>query len=267
MNQYIYSIILLILPFIATGLGSSFVLFFKKTNPKLNQIFNGFAAGVMFSASVFGLILPSLETNVDYLPSYLVTTLGFILGILLIYLIDKLIPHFHLSSNSEEGIKTNKISRANKMFLAVTIHNIPEGLSVGVALGTALASFNNNGGDLFTILAPALMISLGIAIQNIPEGAVTVLPLKENFNSRNKAFLFGVMSGIVEPIAGIIGLFLAYYITPLMPWTLSLAAGCMVYVIVEDLIPSSMEENKNHFGLFSFVIGFLLMMILEGTLG
>lgn len=269
MNKYIFTAICLIIPAIATTLGSSFVYFFKNksSNGKIEQIFNGFAAGVMLAASIFGLIIPSMEAEITYMPSIVVTILGFLLGIGLILLIDHLIPHIHASQGEEEGIKTEKISKANKMFLAVTIHNVPEGLSVGVALGVALASLNNNGGDLLTVMGSALMISLGISIQNIPEGAAIALPLKETTNSSTKAFLYGTFSGIVEPLAGIIGLFLAYYIEFLMPWALALAGGCMIYVIIEDLIPSAMKNSSNHIGLLSFVAGFILMMILEATLG
>ena len=269
MNEYLFSAICLIVPAIATALGSAFVYFFKKktTDGKIDQVFNGFAAGVMLAAAIFGLIMPSMEAEVSYMPAIIVTILGFLLGIGLILLIDHIVPHIHASQDLEEGIQTEKISRANKMFLAVTIHNIPEGLSVGVALGVALASFNSGGGDLLTVLGPALMFSIGIAIQNVPEGAAISLPLKETTNSSTKAFLYGTFSGIVEPIAGIIGLFLAYYIQFLMPWALALAGGCMIYVIIDDLVPSAMKNSSNHIGLLSFVGGFIVMMILEATLG
>ena len=268
MHSILLCAICLLIPAICTTIGSGFVYFFKREiNDIVNQLFNGFAAGVMLAAAVFGLIIPSMGAEVEYMPSIIVTIIGFLLGIGLILLIDHIVPHIHASQNEEEGIKTEKISRANKMFLAVTIHNIPEGLSVGVALGVALANLNTNGGDLLTVMGSSLMISIGIAIQNIPEGAAISLPLKETTNSSTKAFLYGTFSGIVEPIAGLIGLFLAYYIQFLMPRALALAGGCMFYVIIEDLIPTAMKNSSNHIGLLSFVAGFVIMMILEATLG
>ena len=272
MNVITYSIVILLTPFLATTVGSALVyLFRKKISNRLNQLFNGFAAGVMLAAAIFGLIIPSMESEVTYMPPILVAVIGFLLGIGLLLLIDKLVPHMHAQTKLEEGVKTAKLSRANKMFLAVTIHNIPEGLSVGVALGVALANFNADPNlELFTAISGALMISIGIAIQNVPEGAAIALPLKETTNSSHKAFLYGTFSGLVEPLSALIGVFLAYYISYLMPWALSFAGGCMIYVIIDDLIPSasSNDGDKNsHVGLLSFVIGFVIMMILEATLG
>ena len=270
MNEITYSIIILLIPFLATTLGSALVYCFKKQiSDKLNQLFNGFAAGVMLAAAIFGLIAPAMEAEVSYMPSIVVAVIGFLLGVGLLLLIDKLVPHIHAQSEIEEGVKTSKISRANKMFLAVTIHNIPEGLSVGVALGVALSSFHSDPSiGLYTAISSALMISIGIAIQNVPEGAAIALPLKETTNSSNKAFLYGTFSGIVEPLAGLLGLFLAYYISYLMPWALAFAGGCMIYVIIDDLIPNAISAKDNHHvGLLSCVFGFVIMMILEATLG
>ncbi len=176
-------------------------------------------------------------------------------------LIDHIVPHFHVEGNYEEGLKRTNISKTKKMFLAVLIHNIPEGLSVGVALGTALALVGSD--SLTAIFSSALSLSVGIAIQNIPEGAVVSIPVKVETKSRRKGFLFGALSGIVEPIFGLFGLLLSFYIEAIIPWALAFAAGSMIYVTVEDLIPNAMENNEHHYGILSFIAGFLLMMLLD----
>lgn len=269
MNEWIYIILCLILPFVGTLIGSLMSFLFKaKVHENINRLFSGFAGGVMLAAAIFGLLMPAIETEVSYMPSMIVAILGFILGVGLLLLIDNIVPHLHSGSNYEEGVKTEKISKASKMFLAVTIHNIPEGLSVGVALGVCLSQFTGDYSTIATVFASALMISIGITVQNIPEGAVTALPLRESLNSRFKGFLFGTLSGVVEPIFGAIGLLLAFYITPIMPWALSFAAGCMIYVIIDDLLPSAIQKNdKYHIGLLSFMAGFVLMLILEFVFG
>lgn len=259
----------LIIPFIGTTLGSSLIYLFKNRGigVNLNKIFNGFAAGVMFAASVFGLIMPALDYNTDYMPTIFVVIIAFILGVLLLLAIDHLIPHIHSQEHYEEGIKTQKLNRKQKMFLAVLIHNIPEGLSVGVIFGVALANINGTQ-DVWLALSSAMMLSVGIATQNLPEGAIVSLPFKDETHSTNKAFLYGVFSGAVEPIFALVGLLLAYFIQPLMPWALALAAGCMIYVTIEDLIPTAVSgEGKDHYGIIAFVFGFLLMMALDVLLG
>lgn len=226
----------------------------------MKQIFLGFASGIMLSASIFSLIMPSFDYEDEVsIPILLVIVIGFVLGCLFLWAIDKIVPHIHKDLNEEEGIKTNKISKTGKMFLAVTIHNIPEGLSVGIAFGAALASQNH------TLVMSALMLAIGIGIQNFPEGAAVSLPIKEEKGSL-KAFLYGVASGAVEPIAAIIGLFLSYYLRGIMPYALSFAAGAMIYVTVEELIPESQLDSKAHYGTFAFIVGFLLMMILDVVL-
>lgn len=264
MNELLLTALLLILPFLATTLGSACVFFFKKEkmNPVVEKIANGFAAGVMLSASIFGLLLEALEYEVSYMPSILLVIIAFLLGVLLLLVIDHLVPHFHAEGNYEEGIKTKKVSKVDKMLLAVVIHNIPEGLSVGIALGLSLASFQTSN-QLLAAFAPAISLSIGIAIQNIPEGAVVSLPLKASTASRKKSFLFGTLSGIVEPIFGLVGLFLAYYVEALMPWALAFAAGAMIYVTIEDLVPNAMENSRYHAGILSFIAGFLVMMALD----
>ena len=257
----------ILIPFIGTSIGSSFVYIFKnKTiSVNLNKIFSGFAAGVMFSASIFGLILPALDYQTTYMPNVLIIVISFVLGFLLLLFLDHVIPHFHSEQNYEEGIRTTKLNKKQKMFLAILIHNIPEGLSTGVVLGVGLANLtSNNSNDIWLTLSSGFMIALGIAIQNIPEGAIVSLPFKSETNSTNKAFLYGVFSGIVEPIFAIIGLLLAYFIEPIMPRALAFAAGCMIYVTIEDLIPSATSgEGKNHYGIIAFMIGFILMFLLD----
>ncbi len=261
MNAIIVSILSLSIIFLATTLGSSFVFFFKKSfGPKTNNAILGFAGGIMISASIFGLILPSIEESKTILPnvSWLPPIAGFLLGGILLWIMDKTIPHFHQSSGIEEG-KEASISKNFKFFLAVTIHNIPEGLSVGFACGLALKGGTS---DLFY---SALSLAIGIAIQNIPEGAAVSIPMLGEGEKKGKAFLFGTLSGAVEPIFGIVGLFLAQ-LAVITPWLLSFAAGAMFYVTLDEILPESRKGGYEHYGLWSFMIGFALMMALEITL-
>ena len=260
MPQYVYPLIGIPLVFACTTLGAMFVFFLRKKeiSPKLNKIFIGFASGVMLSASFFSLIKPALETRTNYMPSWLIVVISIVLGAGFLWLIDKIVPHFHTSENKDEGLKTNRMSKTSKMFLAVTIHNVPEGLSVGIAFGVALSQSDNHA-----LLVGALLLAIGIGIQNIPEGAVVSLPVKAETGSSGKAFLFGMLSGIVEPIAAISGLFLAMQIQGLMPWALAFAAGCMIYVVAEEMIPEMTSEGHDHYGVWSFVIGFVIMLALD----
>ena len=260
MKEVIYPIIGISLIFICTTFGALFVFFFRKKeiSPKLGKIFTGFAAGVMFSASFFSLIKPAIESEVSYMPSLVVAVISIVLGAAFLWGIDKLTPHFHISENQEEGLSTKKMSKTTKMFLAVTIHNVPEGLSVGIAFGVALSQQNN-----LALLTGALLLAIGIGIQNIPEGAVVSLPIKTETGSSGKAFLFGMLSGAVEPIAAVIGLFLAMQIQGIMPWALAFAAGCMIYVVAEEMIPEMTSEGHDHFGVWSFIFGFVIMLALD----
>ncbi len=260
MKQVLYPIIGISLIFICTTLGALFVFFIRKKeiSPKLNKIFTGFAAGVMFSASFFSLIKPALEAEVTYMPSWLVVVISIVLGAGFLWGIDKLTPHFHVQENKEEGLSVKRMSKTSKMFLAVTIHNIPEGLSVGIAFGVALSQPDNAA-----LLLGALLLAIGIGIQNIPEGAVVSLPIKGETGSSSKAFLFGMLSGAVEPIAAVLGLFLAMQIQGIMPWALAFAAGCMIYVVAEEMIPEMTSEGHDHFGVWSFIIGFVIMLALD----
>ena len=260
MADYVYAIIGISLIFVCTTVGSLFVFFIRKKeiSPILNRIFVGFAAGVMLSASFFSLIKPALETNITYMPVFLLVALAVVLGAGFLWLIDKIVPHFHVSENKEEGLASRGLSKTSKMFLAVTIHNVPEGLSVGIAFGVALANPGNNA-----LLMGALLLAIGIGIQNIPEGAVVALPIKGEAGSSSKAFLFGMFSGAVEPVAAVLGLFLAVQIQAIMPWALAFAAGCMIYVVAEEMIPEMKSEGHDHYGVWSFIFGFVIMMVLD----
>ena len=264
MNPIVNAVIGISLIFLCTSLGSAFVFFIRKKeiSPNLNQIFLGFASGIMLAASVFSLIMPALEDNSTPLPSWAVVGLSVALGAGFIWLIDKLVPHIH--GDKHEGLPARGMNKTSKMFLAVTIHNVPEGLAVGIAYGVALASWSNNNPAL---LMGALMLAVGIGIQNIPEGAVVALMVKGETGSNVKAFCFGVLSGAVEPIAAILGLLLASQIQIVMPWALAFAGGCMLYVIAEEMIPEMKGDSIHHHGVWSFILGFILMMVLDVSLG
>ena len=191
------------------------------------------------------------------MPLWSIVAISVILGAGFLWLIDKIIPHIHPAEGKEEGLKNKSLSKTSKMFLAVTIHNIPEGLSVGIAFGVGLAVNSH------AMIISALLLAIGIGIQNIPEGAVVSLPIKAETGSTKKAFLFGMFSGAVEPVAAVVGLFLAMQIQSLMPWALAFAAGCMIYVVAEEMIPEMKGEEHEHFGVWAFVFGFVIMMVLD----
>ena len=192
------------------------------------------------------------------MPTWAVVVLSIVLGAGFLWLIDKIVPHFHAAEKQEEGLPARGMSKTSKMFLAVTIHNVPEGLSVGIAFGVALSQQNNAA-----LLMGALLLSIGIGLQNIPEGAIVSLPVKAESGSSGKAFLFGMLSGIVEPIAAILGLVLAMQIQGIMPWALAFAAGCMIYVVAEEMIPEMTSEGHDHYGVWSFILGFVVMLALD----
>lgn len=248
--------------FLATTLGASAVFFFRQHISKnTERIFLGFAAGIMIAASIWSLLIPALEmTECKSHFKFIPVTIGFLFGIFFLLLLDNIIPHLHYHSKKPEGMHTS-FKRTTMLFLAVTLHNIPEGMAV--ALTFSLAS----GGHPILTFSSALALAIGIGLQNIPEGAALSLPLKGEGISTFKAFLYGSLSGIVEPIAGIIAVLLASSITPLMPWLLSFAAGAMMYVVVEELIPEAHLGEHSHSGTISVMIGFLVMMILDITLG
>ena len=253
-------VISLIIPLLGTTLGSAMVFFLKDSiNPKLQKILLGFASGVMIAASIWSLLEPAIDTYDNY-KKWLIPGIGFLVGIIFLLLLDYLIPHIHID-RQEEGIKKTKLSKTSKMFLAVTLHNIPEGMAVGVALAGAVS-----GNSAITI-AGAIALSIGIAIQNFPEGAIISMPLREEGLSRFKAFLYGFMSGVVEPIAGLVAILLTYYVSTILPFVLAFAAGAMIYVVVEELIPEANEGAHSNLATIGLAIGFVLMMTLDIALG
>jgi zinc transporter, ZIP family len=250
--------------FAMTTAGSALIFLFKKNiSEKFNKIFLGFAAGEMIAASVWSLLIPAIEQSASEgwgSWSFIPAAVGFIAGGLFLLLLDVVVPHFHSEINEEEGVK-NKFNRTTKLFLAVTIHNIPEGLSVGFAFGAALALGTHSA------FMGALGLALGIGIQNFPEGAAVSLPMKEQTHSNWKSFLIGTASGAVEPVAAVIGIILAYQIAALLPWLLAFAAGAMIYVVVEELVPEAHLGEHSNLGTWGVMIGFVVMMILDVALG
>ena len=252
----------LAIPFLGTTLGSAMVFFMKnKLSLKVEKLLLGFASGVMIAASVWSLIIPSIDMakeqgKIEWLPP----AIGFILGILFLLLLDSLIPHLHLNDDKPEGIKA-KLKKTTMMVFAVTLHNIPEGMAVGVCFAGALSQNSS------ITLAGALALAVGIAIQNLPEGAIISLPLISEGMSKSKAFLYGTLSGIVEPIGAIITVLITGTIETILPGLLAFAAGAMLYVVVEELIPESQNGEHSNIGTIGFAIGFLIMMILDVALG
>ncbi len=249
------------IPFLGTALGAACVFLLQgEMNATVRKTMLGFAAGVMVAASVWSLLIPAMDLSegmgkLAFIPA----AAGFLLGILFLLVLDRVVPHLHLDSEEQEGVKSNW-KKSTMLILAVTLHNIPEGASVGIVLAGAMA-----GGSPIT-MAGALALSVGIAIQNFPEGAIISLPLKEELG-KGKAFLMGTMSGAVEPVAAVVTLLLAEQMTPFIPYTLAFAAGAMLYVVVEELIPESAEGAHSNMGTLGFAVGFVIMMILDVALG
>lgn len=251
-----------LIPFIGTTFGACFVLFMRKNLSTLvEKALNGFAVGVMVAASIWSLIIPAIEQSQDMGKlSFIPAAVGFWIGILFLLMLDHIIPHLHQHSEEAEGPKSN-FSRTTKMVLAVTLHNIPEGMAVGVVYAGWLADSSQ-----ISIMS-ALVLSIGIAIQNIPEGAVISMPLHANGVSKKKAFIYGTLSGAVEPIGAIITIILSGIIIPVLPYLLSFAAGAMLYVVVEELIPEMSQGKHTDIGTIMFAVGFSLMMVLDVALG
>ncbi len=252
----------LFLPFLGTTLGAACVFFLRKEMSQLLQrILTGFAAGVMVAASIWSLIIPAMEQSADLGKfSFIPALVGVWAGVLFLLLLDRLIPHLHLNSEHPEGAPSS-LGKSTMMFFAVALHNLPEGMAVGVVIAGWLT------GNESISAAAALTLALGIAIQNLPEGAIISMPLKSNGTSKGKSFLYGVLSGIIEPIGAIITILLANLVTPLLPYLLCFAAGAMLYVVVEELIPEMSEGNHSNVGTVFFTVGFTLMMILDVALG
>lgn len=252
----------ILIPFIGTAAGSGCVFFMKKELRSIVQrSLTGFASGVMVAASIWSLLIPAMEQSESLKElSFFPAVIGFWFGILFLLLLDHIVPHLHMNASEAEGPKS-KLAKTTKMVLAVTLHNIPEGMAVGVVYaGVCSASDEITAGG-------ALALSLGIAIQNFPEGAIISMPLRAEGKKRLKAFRDGVLSGAVEPIAAILTILLAHLIIPVLPYLLSFAAGSMMYVVVEELIPEMSEGKHSNIGVIMFALGFTLMMALDVALG
>lgn len=247
-----------------TALGAAMVFLFKEIKKNILRLMLGFAAGVMVAASFWSLLNPAIEqaeANGDI--AWLVVSIGFGAGGLFLYLADHLIPHIHFGPNGEKEGPSTKLKRTILLVFSITLHNIPEGLAVGVAFGGVAAA-----SQPYEALMVAIGVALGIGIQNFPEGAAVSIPIREEKISRARAFFYGQASGLVEPIAAVIGALLVSSMTSILPYALSFAAGAMIYVVVEELIPEAQAtSNNNHFAVFGTMLGFITMMILDVALG
>lgn len=252
----------LLIPLLGTMLGAAFVFVMKRELPaRLQKSLLGFASGVMVAASVWSLLIPAIDAETDKGPWAVVpAAVGFLLGILFLLAIDELTPHLHVGADSPEGPRS-RLSRTAMLALAVTIHNLPEGMAVGVLLAGAAQ------GTAGLSIGTAIAVSLGIAIQNIPEGAIISMPMRAAGNSRWKSFVIGSLSGVVEPIGGLLVILLATWLTPILPYMLAFAAGAMLYVVVEELIPEASQGTHSNLSTIGFAVGFVLMMVLDVVLG
>lgn len=262
MEEIKITILGILIPLIGTTLGAAMVYCFKKEiKPAVEKIFLGFASGVMIAASIWSLLIPAIDMateqgGIAWLPA----TIGFLLGIGFLLVLDTLVPHLHLEEEKPEGVHSS-FKKTTMLLLAVTLHNIPEGMAIGVVFAGMLAG--NTG---ITILG-AITLAIGIAIQNFPEGAIISLPLKGAGMSKTKAFLMGTLSGIVEPMAAVVTILLTSLVVPILPYILAFAAGAMIYVVVEELIPESQAGKHSNLGTIGVAFGFVIMMILDVALG
>lgn len=252
----------LLLPFVGTSLGAGGVFFLKKgMSPLVQRGLTGFAAGVMVAASVWSLLVPAMEQAAELGPwAFFPAVAGVWLGILFLLFLDRAIPHLHQNSDQPEGPRT-KLKRTTMLILAVALHNIPEGMAVGVVLAGWMAG--NSG----ITAAGTLALSLGIAIQNFPEGAIISMPLQAEGMGKGRAFLYGILSGVVEPLAAVLTIWAAGLILPALPYLLSFAAGAMIYVVVEELIPEASAGEHSNLGTLFFGLGFTIMLALDVALG
>ncbi len=251
----------LLIPFLGTTLGAAMVFFMRnELNDKLRKLLLGFAAGVMVAASVWSLLIPSIEMGEQMsIAAWMPAVIGFLGGMFFLLILDTIIPHLHINSNEPEGLKSN-LKKTTMLVFAITLHNIPEGMAVGVVLAGAMAD------NAIVSLSGALALAIGIAIQNFPEGAIVSMPLKTEGRSKANAFWLGTLSGVVEPIAGIITILLTDLVTPILPYLLSFAAGAMIYVVIEELIPESQDGHHSNIATIGFAIGFAMMMVLDAAL-
>ena len=252
----------ILIPFLGTTLGASCVLFMKKMmNKMVQRALTGFAAGIMVSASVWSLLIPSMDYAAEMGKfAFVPAVVGFWIGILFLLAMDHIIPHLHMDTDKAEGPKS-KLKKTTMLVFTVTLHNIPEGMAVGVVYAGYLA------GNMQISAMGALALAIGIAIQNFPEGAIISMPLKAEGTSKGKAFLYGVLSGVVEPIGAVLTVVASGFIIPVLPYFLSFAAGTMMYVVIEELIPEMSHGDHSNIGTVMFAVGFTLMMILDVALG
>ena len=252
----------MLLPFLGTALGAAMVFFLRGEMPSwVQKLLLGFASGVMIAASVWSLLIPSIDMAAEMgQTEWMPAVLGFLAGMFSLLLFDSVVPHVHLDSSEPEGVKSG-LGRSSMLVMAVTLHNIPEGMAVGVVLAGAMTE------SAGITLAGALALSIGIAIQNFPEGAIVSMPLKESLRSRWKAFAYGAGSGIVEPLAGLITILMIDWVQPILPYFLSFSAGAMIYVVVEELIPESQNGSHSNVATIGVALGFALMMLLDVALG
>ena len=252
----------ILIPFLGTSLGAACVFFMKKTlSDMVQRALTGFAAGVMVAASVWSLLIPAMEQSAGMGKlSFVPAVAGFWIGILFLLGLDHIVPHLHVKSGQTEGPKS-QLRRTTMMVLAVTLHNIPEGMAVGVVYAGYLS------GSAQINAAGALALSLGIAIQNFPEGAIISMPLRAEGMKKGKAFCGGVLSGVVEPIGAVLTILAAQLVVPVLPYLLSFAAGAMLYVVVEELIPEMSQGSHSNIGTLFFAVGFSIMMMLDVALG
>ena len=252
----------LLLPFVGTTLGAACVFFMKgQMKPLVQKMLLGFASGVMVAASVWSLLIPAMDMSEEMGKyAFIPAAAGFLLGILFLLGMDRAVPHLHMGAECAEGPKCS-LKKTTMLVLAVTLHNIPEGMAVGVVFAGMLSQKTE------ITVTGAFALSVGIAIQNFPEGAIISMPLKSEGTGKVKAFLYGMLSGAVEPVAAVITILLAGFITPVLPYLLSFAAGAMLYVVVEELIPEASEGEHSNIGTIGFAAGFVLMMILDVALG
>ena len=255
-------IIGLLIPLVGTILGAAFVFFMKdEMSPRIQKLLLGFASGVMVAASVWSLLIPAMEMEAAKEAwSVLPAAIGFLLGMGFLLLLDELTPHLHLGTDKPEGLRSY-LSRTTMLALAVTIHNLPEGMAVGVVFAGA------DEGAAGLSMASALAVSIGIAIQNVPEGAIISMPMRAAGNSRWRSFVIGSLSGAVEPLGALAVVLLASLMTPVLPYMLAFAAGAMFYVVVEELIPEASEGAHSNLSTIGFAIGFVLMMVLDVVMG
>ncbi len=252
----------IMIPFLGTTLGAACVFFVKnELNASVGKALLGFASGVMIAASVWSLLIPAMEMCADLgRLAFIPAAVGLVVGIVFLLAVDRLVPHLHMGCDKPEGLRS-ALARTTMLTLAVTIHNLPEGMAVGTVFAGLMSK------EAGISLAGAYALAIGIAVQNFPEGAIVSLPMRSSGKSKKRAFLMGALSGVVEPVGAVITIFLAQIVTPMLPYLLAFAAGAMIYVVVEELIPESSGGEQSDLGTLGFAVGFLIMMSLDVALG